>query len=372
MPINIPQLELDRTGTSPNNKIVNEVHVLDNKPVRIIVPNLAPFFVNGLELRCGGVTLTRGVQYQVAKLHQQATLEFGKELYSALVITDSSLGTNFEVDYQSLGWLYTNNINAIATAVDNILNDTRPVDWSNVKNKPTVYDPTHHLHLLDDLFGFESVSDYLERIKEAIVVGRSNVLFNILDNLVPVIDGVTCETVKTRLPNKEIVTYDALLYILSRYKITSDIWVDTEECVWFKGRNAVIDFNLEDIPSGTDVYWEFYTPNTEIVLSDYFTVLGGTITSDGQPLQQIIYPVPNLVDKDVYFPLYIGLKKNPLDDDYTASTFSISIKEYDGPVILDSLYPSLVYGIRDEFRYSEYSVIDDSEEERLLYLLTND
>ena len=55
--------------------------------------------------------------------------------------------------------------------MDNLMSDTRPVSWPNVLNRPAVYEPSHHLHRIGDVIGFEYMVAELERLKTAVLLG---------------------------------------------------------------------------------------------------------------------------------------------------------------------------------------------------------
>lgn len=320
MPITTVALDLDTTGRNPDNKIVNEPHSLSGRPTRSIAPIHGAFYADSLQVMDGVTQLQRGVDFQIVELHQEATLRFGKEVASVVLIINRQVSSNPTITYQAVGGHYANSDRAIANMYQSVISDSRPVDWTNVFNKPTEYAPTLHRHLLDDVYGFEPVVDYLERIKRAITLGQTDVVLSIVKSLLARFD---CKDIPKVIPNTKLIQYDALLYFLSRRKILADIWVDTKSCKWTKGDSSIFEIDTSGYPVGTTLYWEFYKPESSIAL---FSQKKGTVVSNGGIVQVNIYtPSPNFVNDS---PIYIGVKESPTDTEYKAVTYQLDIQEH--------------------------------------------
>jgi hypothetical protein len=229
MPYNVTVLDLDITGTNPANKIVDEPHTLaPGLQVRSIAPNLGPFFGESIIVKnSSGVTLTRGTDYQLVELHQEATLKYGKEIFSVILIINSAVSSNVTITYQALGGHYTYNDNAIINLYNTVITDNRPVNWANVLNKPDQYPPSVHSHLLEDVFGFEAVVDYLERIKRAITLGQTSIILEILQEIQNSISVTPGTYTKVTVDNQGRVTSGSNPTTLAGYGIT-DAYTKTE------------------------------------------------------------------------------------------------------------------------------------------------
>lgn len=355
------RLNEDRTGNNPNNKIVNEPYVLSNKPTRSIAPINGPFFGESLIVMDGARILSRGVDYQLVELHQEATLKTGKEIYSVILIINKDISSAGTVTYQALGGHYQYNDAPIANLFQSVLNDNRPVDWTNIFNKPTEFNPTIHRHLLDDIYGFEPVVDYLERIKRAITLGQTSIVLEIVNSL---LSKFKCKELPLILPSNKLIQYDALLFFLSRRKILNNIWVDKKYCKWVKGQNGIIEIDTSGYPVGTRLYWQFYKQNNENV--SLFTDKSGWIVSNGGICELTVY-----IPSDLYITesnLYLGIKENPQDVDFKAVTYVIDIED---PVTTNSAYGYMLYNPSEgtDFDFA-CSVMDKHEEYRLRYMLT--
>ena len=361
MPYNTVRLDLDPTGHNINNRIVDEPHTLSNRPTRSIATNYGPFFAESVIIKDGAVTLGRGSDYQIVELHQEATLKYGKEVSSVILIINPQTNTNVTVTYQALGGHYCYSDVAVKNMYESVISDNRPVDWTNVFNKPTEFNPTIHRHLLDDVYGFEPIVDYLERIKRAITLGQTSVVLEIVNSL---LSKFQCGQLPKCLPSDKLIQYDAMLYFLSRRKILNNIWVDKKDCIWYKGNSAIIQVDTSGYPVGTTLYWEFYKPDLNVGL---FGTKSGSFKTNGDIKEIQIY-VPS-EDYSIEYPLYLGVKENPSDVDYKAVTYLIDIREH---VSTDYIFPYLLSNDLEQnmipYQLADLASIDEL---RLYYMLTN-
>lgn len=360
MSINTVALDLDTTGRNPDNKITDEPHSLSGRPTRSIAPSMGAFFADSLQVFDGVRELSRGVDFQVVELHQEATLRFGKEIASVILIINQQVSSHPTVTYQALGGHYANSDVAIANMYQSVITDARPVDWTNVFNKPTEYNPAVHRHLLDDVYGFEPVVDYLERIKRAITLGQTDVLLAAVKALLA---KFHCGDLPKVVPSTKLIQYDALLYFLSRRKILADIWVDTKNCSWRKGDSSVFEIDTSGYPVGTTLHWEFYKPDSVIAL---FSQRGGTVLTNGGLVEVSVYtPSQDLVTDS---PIYIGIKEDPSDDEYKAVTYQIDVQEH----TTTSEAQGFIYSCHKKPNDLEMFIGDiaSSNEKRLYYMLS--
>jgi hypothetical protein len=163
---------LDPTGQDTNNTVNGEVRTLPVSQVRAIAPMYAPFYTESLAIYDNGTNrlLVRGVDYKIVDLLQEATLRYGKEIAQLILVVNPTVGSEIRINYQVLGGFYQGNIHGIEELYNTFLADNRPVDWAQVLNTPPAYPPTLHRHLLEDVYGFESLVVALERIRNAIIV----------------------------------------------------------------------------------------------------------------------------------------------------------------------------------------------------------
>lgn len=267
MPIGSIRYELDPTGVNPDNLVTAEVHELSGMAVRAVTPTYAPYFTESLEVydATSNLRLTRGIHYQCVTLSQEATLRYGKELCSVILIVDRSVSNTVRINYQTLGGLYVYDASAVATMYENVMKDNRPVDWVNVLNKPTQYPPTLHNHLLNDLYGFEALTDVLERIQGAITLARVPAFEAVLDYLSAQGYAVSEKEVLSRSPSvTKTVPYDKLLVFLSERWTLSNFKITNIPDTVYEGYGSVFEVRArEPIPDGTALTWQVHHIGTQ-------------------------------------------------------------------------------------------------------------
>lgn len=187
--MSVPQFRypLDKTGENPNNFVGNEKHSLNPQSnltnVRVLAPYYGPFFSNSIRIvdLANGQTLVKDIDYKITDLLQDASLSFAQAIGQFVVITNGYVSNEVSVSYQVLGGNYQNDATAIQHVYETFLNDTRPVDWSNVSGKPSTFPPSLHLHLLEDVIGFGPVIVALDQVKDAILLGNTPILQALID-----------------------------------------------------------------------------------------------------------------------------------------------------------------------------------------------
>lgn len=185
---NTPRWPLDPTGTSPDNKIVGEIHTLPNRTIRAVALQGGAFYSNPNTLRivdmATGNAITQA-QYKATELYEFLTGRYGQEICGILLITDTSVSNNISVDYQCVGGDYITNSDAIINLLNSAQLDNRPVAWGDIISKPDAFTPALHFHDIGDIYGFEYIVHELERVRQAILMGDSvshDVIYSYIDN----------------------------------------------------------------------------------------------------------------------------------------------------------------------------------------------
>lgn len=174
---------LDLSGVSSTNFVSSEPHVLPVGDFRPIVPNNGAYYGDTLEVYDGsGTLLSVNVDYKKAQFYQAPTIESGKEVYTAIVITNSSLST-VTLKYQVVGGDYSFSVKALRETLSAIELDSRTVDWKNLIDIPDAFPPSPHLHSAGDVYGFEYLVDILEQIRRAILIGNEASLVSIIGRI---------------------------------------------------------------------------------------------------------------------------------------------------------------------------------------------
>lgn len=174
---------LDPTGRNPANRVEGELHTLAPKKVRAVIPRYGPYYTASLRVYDNdtGVPLQRNTQYRCVELLQDASMQYGQEICALILIVDSTVSADIRIEYQVLGGYFTNDVTVLSTLYEAVVNDTRPVDWENVEDKPLMYPPTMHRHVLSDVYGWEPIVSVLERIRSAIVLSNVPAFEALLD-----------------------------------------------------------------------------------------------------------------------------------------------------------------------------------------------
>ena len=165
--------EFDKSGRNPNNLVSNEQHTTTQRIRKIIVPHYGHFYNDSVIL----TDLTSGQEvprtdYFFEDPSEVIALKTGLAASMVIVVTNSQLGNRFAVTYQAVGGEYTGaNVNLLKQKLDALSHDNRPVEWENIRNKPTTFNPADHRHPIYQTFGYESLIYIIERYIRAVLVG---------------------------------------------------------------------------------------------------------------------------------------------------------------------------------------------------------
>lgn len=168
----IAKYPLDKTGTSPTNKVIGEVRELNGSRDRAFVPFGGPFYTESFKLINNetGLPLVPVDDYILCQPFQQASLRTGKDV-QCVVWVKLAAPISVRCEYQVVGGEYSWNIEALVQMINEIDLDGRPVQWGSIIGKPTAYPPAPHIHDIGDSYGWEYVVFQLEGIRNAILVG---------------------------------------------------------------------------------------------------------------------------------------------------------------------------------------------------------
>lgn len=174
----IVKYPLDLTGNNPDNRVLNEPHTIPREKSRGFAPNAGAFFTNPSKLKiihtATNYTLNPHTDYVAVELYERASKASGQEVCAGIVIVNDKLDGEFLVTYQAVGGEFSCNVDVIQRLIEQLDLDNRPVRWGDILGLPNAFNPTPHLHDIDDLYGMEYVVESLERIRAAIVLGDYN------------------------------------------------------------------------------------------------------------------------------------------------------------------------------------------------------
>jgi len=164
---------LDPTAVNPNNLIVGEEHDLGTGVNRAIVPHYSAFYSQSLVVRVEDSVepLIPNQHYIAAQLHADATAALDHEVCMAVVIIDQNVVGKITLEYQTVGGDFSVSVDALRQAIEDEDLDERTVSWGDVIARPSAFPPAPHLHDIGDLYGFEYLTEALEALRAAILIG---------------------------------------------------------------------------------------------------------------------------------------------------------------------------------------------------------
>lgn len=355
MPSPLIRYELDPTGLNPDNLIQGEIHTLSINLVRAITPTYGPYFAESVRLvdTSNARVLVRGIDYQCVELLQDATLRYGKEISSVILIINQDVTADVSLDYQTLGGYFSNDSTAIATLYDEVINDNRPVQWENVLNKPLEYPPTLHRHLMDDMYGFEPVVAAIERLRNAILLTDVPAFEAVLDIVNRKVNPVPCHEVLTNTPHLGGMTYWSHLASLTHKYLLSDYRFKHSPIALREGTAVTVEVECKDPTRSETLRWEIIHDTT--IPSDFNQTTGSFDVRDGVGKFVIQIDNDHLADPNACFGL--GLKHMYMDSDYIAISCRIrTLNEHPIAVQLEG-YSLAIPPDLTNYRYNDITAV---------------
>lgn len=163
----------DETGVLPENYIENEQRDLAVRNVRAVAARFGSFFVDGFRMRDANGFPVDPSKYKFALYRNVISAKLGKNVCSAVIITDPNVVAPVFIDYHCVGGPYGASNEHILELFNQLQTDDRPVNWPNILGKPDSYNPAHHFQDIGDLYGAEYWVEALERLADAFLMGDS-------------------------------------------------------------------------------------------------------------------------------------------------------------------------------------------------------
>lgn len=139
----------DLTGVSPRNKVTNEVRTFTSHEQRIFIPSGGPFFTENLQITdfTSGRVLEPITQYSCLHLHNDGTLDSGKQVCCIIIVKDTSI-SKVKITYQVIGGKYGEVVTTIRQMMESIDWDkVGRISWgSQIYGKPEVFPAAAHRH----------------------------------------------------------------------------------------------------------------------------------------------------------------------------------------------------------------------------------
>lgn len=164
---------LDSTGANPDNLVINEVHDIGTRNIRILAPSNGAYYTDSIVVYDDSTDtpLKKDVDFRCVELLQEASMKFGKEICIMVVVLNKDISSKVRVTYQVVGGHYQYDGSIALGLYEAALKDARQVNWLDVIGKPLEYPPAFHKHMLEDVQGFGAIVVALERVRSAILLG---------------------------------------------------------------------------------------------------------------------------------------------------------------------------------------------------------
>lgn len=165
--------EFDQSGRNPNNLVSNEQHTTTQRLRKIIVPHYGHFYNDSVVLTelPSGREVPRS-DYFFEDPSEVIALKTGLAASMVIVVTNSRLGNKFAVSYQAVGGEFSGaDVKLLARKLEDLNHDNRPVEWENIRNKPSTFNPADHRHPIYQTFGYEGLIYIVERYIRAVLIG---------------------------------------------------------------------------------------------------------------------------------------------------------------------------------------------------------
>lgn len=163
---------LDKTGTHPDNLVVDEYHSLANLTAKCIAPTYGNFYTQGVIIKDHATkrVLRHGVDYMFGEIQDILSERYAKEICAYIVIVAPNV-TAVDLTYQALGGEYSYSMGSLIDMLESLQLDERPVKWGSITDKPVDFEPHSHWHKSSDLYGMEYVVHSIERLRNAVLMG---------------------------------------------------------------------------------------------------------------------------------------------------------------------------------------------------------
>lgn len=169
--------QLDEEGTSPLNRVIDEVHVIGATRGRVFAADYGPFFGESVSMIDGMTGQPIGsTQYRLVHPYREARERTGKGVYAAVQIIDPDVSTRILFTAQMVGGEFSFSHYALAEAILALQNDNRPIEWNELIGLPSQWNPAPHTHSIYQTYAWEhmiwAVNDVAAAIREGDVASR--------------------------------------------------------------------------------------------------------------------------------------------------------------------------------------------------------
>jgi hypothetical protein len=333
---------LDTSGRAITNLITNELHTVSEANFRdyfFIVPNFAPFYINGfiLKYHLNGEEriLTEGIDYSFALPYIAGTRSVGIPLYGAITLNNLNIAGILETTYQCLGGQWVANRLYVLQYLAEKAYNPRTTIWDTVTDKPAIFPPTPHYQDYATFYGQEEFVAAIGRVADAIAASRPELAFiDYITNHPPTPDVIglgnvanlplaTDAEVAARLPVDKYITLKQMLSLLESSYVQKVYSVVANKVDFFNTEDAFITFDTVGIPPGKTFYWriEHITTTASDFVSDH-----GTIVSDADGRISFYIPFSNTYNKATASTFRVQIRLGGVNGTLLVTTTNLSVR----------------------------------------------
>lgn len=158
----------DPTGRSTDNLVRTERHVVTIDGNNVFFPRYGAYFNDSLVVKQGEKTLVLNQDYQLSFFWQDATIQVGKPISLAFNFINDKIIGEIQIDYQVVGGEWAGSVEAIEQLKQNPPDKHRNVFWDEVIGKPEAWQPTRHIHHVNDVYGLTPLVLAVEEMKRSL------------------------------------------------------------------------------------------------------------------------------------------------------------------------------------------------------------
>ena len=158
----------DPTGRSLDNLVRTERHVVTIDGNNVFFPRYGAYFNDSLVVKQGEKTLVLNQDYQLSFFWQDATIQVGKPISLGFNFINDKIIGEIQIDYQVVGGEWAGSVEAIEQLKQNPPDKHRNVFWDEVIGKPEAWQPTRHIHHVNDVYGLTPLVLAVEEMKRSL------------------------------------------------------------------------------------------------------------------------------------------------------------------------------------------------------------
>lgn len=177
----IKRYPLDLTAKHPDNKISDELHVVDSR-TRIFALKAGAFYADTVKITHHGEELLINEHFKFVRFVEAAAKRSRKNVAMFVFLTADIRG-EVHIEYQCVGGEFQEIPESLIEMLESYKHDARGIHYQDLIDKPTLFEPVRHLHSIYDIYGLNPIADPLNQLvaiqRERIVKADSKLLIRL-------------------------------------------------------------------------------------------------------------------------------------------------------------------------------------------------